>query len=134
VAEEIADHIGLLPQHEDILDAMEADGASQEEIDRRAEEPLDYRADMIARSETIYASYAGERETWRQADDLGLLPDTAVQEWIAEGDACEICAPLDGATAALDEPFDGDIYQPGDPHPNSRCAVVMRPYGVDSEE
>ena len=45
---------------------------------------------------------------------------------------CETCEPLEGLTARLDEPFVAGVYQPGDPHPQCRCAIVMRPWGVRS--
>jgi SPP1 gp7 family putative phage head morphogenesis protein len=95
---------------------------------------IGYRAEMIARQETIVAAYQGSRETWRQADEVGLLPDAAVQQWIVATDdrLCDICEPLDGLTARLDEPFAPGIYQPGDPHPACRCAITLRPFGVRS--
>ena len=36
----------------------------------------------------------------------------------------EICEPLDGQEAALDEPFDGGIFRPP-AHPNCRCSVGL---------
>lgn len=122
----------LLNYREGLLADDLTAGEIAEAIGRRADELRASRAILIARHETIYAAYAGERESWRQAFEQELLGDQAIQEWVITGDdrLCEICEPLEGKTAKLDEPFADGIYQPGDPHPQCRCAVVMRPWGA----
>lgn len=44
--------------------------------------------------------------------------------WVAEGDACSICAALDGTTLDLHEEFEGG--GPGSVHPNCRCVVQLK--------
>ncbi len=149
-AKYIRENVGLRSDQEESLAALEeelrrdeglSEGDIEKALSRRLDDMLDSRATLIARHETIYAAYEGARESWRQAEDEGLLdPDVAVQQWIAAVDdrVCEICQPYHGLTAALDEEFAPGIYQPGDPHPQCRCGIVMRPYGVggkrDAEE
>ena len=91
-------------------------------VARYRERFIDYRAKMIARTETIRASMAGQRELWRQAKDQNLFDEKHTRRvWIASGDAntCPECAELDGTSVALDEEFVG-----GDPplHPLCRCS------------
>jgi len=81
-----------------------------------------YRTETIARTETLKASNAGRNEAWKQGVDGGYISPNAVKEWQAEGDACQICAPLNGEQVSLSESF-----PEGDPprHPNCRCNVKL---------
>jgi hypothetical protein len=81
-----------------------------------------YRTETIARTETLKASNAGRNEAWKQGVDGGYISPNAVKEWQAEGDACQICAPLNGEQVPLSESF-----PEGDPprHPNCRCNVKL---------
>jgi SPP1 gp7 family putative phage head morphogenesis protein len=105
------------------LDAAYIDKLTQ----RYRERYLQYRARMIARTESIRASVQGQRELWRQARDQGLLPRTVLRRWIASGDdrTCPECLALDGETAGLDEEFMDGIMEPPDPHPHCRCGVAL---------
>lgn len=89
----------------------------------------DARADTIARTETMTASNAGQRETWDQAVDAGVLTGDERQEWIVTPDdrLCPICEGLDGETAALGESFnvDGDELDGPPAHPNCRCTTGL---------
>lgn len=136
-------HIGLTERDEErirkVAEVERAAGTSEAGVAKlvkdMSREAIQYRSLVIARHETIVGSYEGAREGWRQADDEGLLPAEAVQEWIDTSDerTCPICDELNGKTAPLDQSF-GDVngvavYQPGDPHVQCRCGVVMRPFG-----
>jgi len=77
----------------------------------------------ISRTEIIRASNQGTIEGWRQADDLGLISDTARKQWIAF-DPCDICQDLDGTEVPWQDDFDGGIDAPP-AHPNCKCACVM---------
>jgi SPP1 gp7 family putative phage head morphogenesis protein len=84
------------------------------------------RARTIARTETIRAANEGQRESWRQARDHGLLdPATTRRVWIASGDSntCATCLALNGKTVGLNEEFPG-----GDPpcHPKCRCSTGLK--------
>ena len=83
------------------------------------------RAEMITRTETMFAANEGQRASWEQAVDAGLLPPNAKREWIATNDSmpplCEDCAELDGQVAELGEQYP-DPGADGPPlHPNCRC-------------
>ena len=106
---------------------------SQAQIDkmteRYRERYINYRAQTVARTESIRASNAGQREVWRQADEQGLFKGRDVQRvWIVSGDdrSCPDCLALDGQTAGLDEEFDDGVMAPPDPHPDCRCTTALQ--------
>src|SRR3990172_8929219 len=84
------------------------------------------RALTIARTETMWALNEGARESWREAQDEGLLSRDAVKEWMTSGGelVCPICAPLDGVQVKLGQNFDTAVGPlPGPPaHPNCVCS------------
>lgn len=93
-------------------------------VSRYSERSLNYRAEMIARTETIRAENAGISETWRQAVEQGFLDPTDLKVWIASDDACEICLNIEDINqdgVPIGEPFDdgdgGEIDEPPF-HPN----------------
>lgn len=89
---------------------------------------LRHRAEMIARTETIRASSAGQHALFLQAEEQGLINRQAVQrKWVVSGDerTCEICNGLNGQKTGLNEPFPGGYFYPPDPHPSCRCSVVL---------
>lgn len=106
-------------------------GLSQPQIDkmttRYRERYLNYRAQTIARTETIRAAAKGQRESWRQAESQGLLRN-AKRVWIVSGDdrTCPVCDSLDGEVAGLDEEFAPGIMDPPDPHSDCRCATALQ--------
>jgi SPP1 gp7 family putative phage head morphogenesis protein len=96
-------------------------------VERYEERFVQYRAQTIARTESIRASSKGRTELWRQAREQGLLGDNAMREWEVSGDerTCEECMDLDGEQAGLDEEFEPGIFEPPDPHPDCRCSVKL---------
>lgn len=92
-------------------------------VDRYRERYLKYRAETIARTESIRASNKGQRELWRQAVEQDLMSDDAQREWQASDDErqCEECGDLDGEERGLDEEFAPSIMEPPDPH--TSCLV-----------
>jgi hypothetical protein len=85
------------------------------------------RADMIARTESMRASNEGQRQSWDQAVEKGLLSGDERREWIATNDStvCDDCDALDGETADLDGEYPGDGGDGPPLHPNSIAAGVM---------
>lgn len=81
------------------------------------------RADLIARTELMDAANSGQRESWAQAVEEGLLTGLEMREWIATDDPslCDHCDRLDGKLAELDGdyPDGGGIGPPL--HPRCRC-------------
>lgn len=106
-------------------------GLSQDQIDKMTERYqarfLQYRAQTVARTESIRASVKGQRALWKQAVQQGLLKSTVKRVWISSGDSatCEICDDLDGQQAGIDEEFDDGIMDPPDPHSDCRCTVAL---------
>lgn len=80
------------------------------------------RAEVIARTESMRAVHAGQREAWNQAIDDGLLTGNERRAWIVVGDelTCPICSGLDGETAKLGGQYNGGYDSPP-AHPNCRC-------------
>lgn len=86
------------------------------------------RAEMIARTEIMGASNAGQVEAWRQAREVGAVDPELVKEWITTPDdrLCPECEPMDGQQAAVDVAFSGGVMNPP-LHPSCRCAVGLNP-------
>ena len=103
-------------------------------VKRYQERYLKYRAETIARTETIRASVAGQQNTWKQAQQQGLIKkDKSRQFWSVTKDdkLCEQCREvpkLNKNGVALGEVFKTPIGDSSGPplHPNCRCIVVMR--------
>lgn len=98
-------------------------------LQRYADRQLRQRALMIARTETIAASNAGQQLQWQQAVRDGLLRGNEQQRWTVTFDErlCPICRPLHGQQVPLGQPFrtaNGPVMGPP-AHPNCRCAVVL---------
>lgn len=88
------------------------------------------RARTIARTETMGSVQAGRLELWRAAAAQGLIPEGQPRQWqITDDDRlCPECEAMDGATAALDEPFvtpDGEELDGPPLHPSCRCTVNL---------
>ncbi len=118
---------------------------TQERIDamvqRYREKYLKYRAEVIAKTESIRAIQAGQQLIWQQMVDEGDVSEKKIRrKWITSGDLkvrnSHFQIPLmnkDGV--GLNEPFKsplGDIMFPGDPSAraantiNCRCTLVTR--------
>lgn len=124
---------------EEIQAAIDAgvalDGARIDElVNDYVERSLDYRADMIAQTESNRAANMGLQDSYRQAIATGVFPDAAVRQfWMLALDekTCQEC--IDIADAASDgipigETFDGgdEPYDAPPAHPNCRCTLEMR--------
>lgn len=94
--------------------------------ERYAARSLNYRALMIARTETMAASNEGQRQLWQQATGQGLLTGMELREWIITPDdrLCEICEGMAGQTVGINDLFElpsGNVMNPP-AHPQCRCA------------
>jgi hypothetical protein len=140
VAAGIRNSICLLPAHEDAVENYRAGLLSGGMSGRRADvmageyadRLLDYRANMIARTETKLATNKGQLEVWRQGADEGLIDREKVRKvWLVGGaDPCEDCEAMEGARAPIDEPFmmaDGTPvdFPPLDVHPHCQCDMML---------
>lgn len=79
------------------------------------------RADVITRTEVMSAVNEGQRQSWDQAVEDGLLTGNEKRVWITAPDACPECAVLEGETADLDGQYPGDGGDGPPLHPNCRC-------------
>lgn len=94
--------------------------------DAYADKLLRKRATTIARTEVARAASEGRYLGWEAGVESGLIDNTSVKEWIAEPDACPICAEMDGKTVKWDDTFEfGGMMPPA--HPNCRCASAILP-------
>lgn len=83
-----------------------------------------YRANTIARTETMRAASEGRMQAWNQGITEGFIGANWQKEWIPESDACEICLGLRGKKIRVK-----DSFSVGEPpaHPNCRCDVILVP-------
>lgn len=79
------------------------------------------RASVIARTETMMAANEGQRQSWEQAVEDGLLPEGAQKVWIATSGCCDECDALDGTHVDLDEEYPDEGGDGPPLHPNCRC-------------
>lgn len=103
------------------------------EIGKYFEESQKYRADRIARSETILASNSATEEAWTQS---GVVES---KEWYTSKDerVCAYCDDMDGTTIDLSEKFfrKGDEFNGlkldyrsiGEPPLHTQCRCVLLP-------
>lgn len=119
-----------------MADAGSDDDAIESAARAYADRLTAYRAETIARTETMTASNQGTLDSWRQAEREGLLPGGMKKRWIhADGSSrtCPICNELgDSDPVPVDEDFRsgvlGESFARPPAHPNCRCTVgLVRP-------
>lgn len=83
-------------------------------IDRFRDEQLKFRANMIARTETMDAVNQGHLEGQRQARDLGWFGNkNGYKEWVTapeDGRLCPTCREMSGEKVPLDSQFNVTLY------------------------
>lgn len=79
-------------------------------VGQYAERQLRYRANMIARTETLRATNLGQEEVWVEMQRMGVLRASAQKEWVVTYDnrLCEMCAPMDGKRVLIRGQFRSD--------------------------
>lgn len=140
VANEIKGSIGLLPAHENALEnyreGLVQSGMPEAKVEKLAgdyeERLLDYRAMMIARTETQQAIQQGQMSVWQEGVRQGYITG-GEKEWVVDGDPCDICVDMDGIKVGLDEPWiveypDGqvkNVFVPSETHPHCMCNMEL---------
>lgn len=143
LADVVQELVGLTPRH---ARAVERFAASFDDPDfglrqaaKKAKQLLRYRAENIARTETIRAANEGQQAAWDAAADAGLISRTSRKVWVATEDSrtCPICSELDGQVVGMDRSFGLDedangktvnITERTPPaHVNCRCAMALEP-------
>jgi len=119
-----------------MTDAGSPDDVVEKQAQAYANRLIAYRAEMIARTETMAASNQGVLDSWRQASREGLLPGGMLKRWIhADGSArtCPICEGLGASDPiGVDDSFVSDVtgesYERPPAHPHCRCTIgLVRP-------
>lgn len=136
LAKQIQNHIGLNSRLETAVSTYAASLLARdlgidevvERADKYAEGLLKYRANMIARTESIWAVNHGQLETYRQAIEQGFVEkEKMFKEWVIDPEtACEFCRPLEGERVSVDESFKTDLGTVSAPplHPNCNCGIM----------
>lgn len=105
------------------LAAGDAAGESRNQIAQRIRDTFasmtEYRSRLIAQTESINAYSQASLATMRQAVSDGV---PLRKQWLAAGDACPLCKPLDNEIVGIDENFSYGGQGPTR-HPACRCAL-----------
>lgn len=111
--------------------ALVADKRAPATVDRLTEryrnKQLRYRAETIARTETMRSANSGAEAIWMEQTARGVIPRTAVKVWsvVADDRTCPICRPLDGITAPVGGTFvEAGVDNPPQ-HPRCRCVCAL---------
>lgn len=134
----IKGNIGLLPRHAIAVDnyriQLEKNGMAPDQVDtltgKYQDRLLNYRANMIARTETRFATNHGQLSIWREAANQDLIDrSTAKKVWVTDGAPCEICDPMDGIAIPIDSLWvlnNGDQVEiPTESHPHCMCGMEL---------
>ncbi len=115
VAREIRSLVGLTQPHarfvENLFLSSIRDGVLESHAvsiaERNSARLIRFRAETIARTETLRAANMGQQLVWDEALDTNLLPETAEKVWLATGDdrTCPICAVMDGKIIGIRDDF-----------------------------
>lgn len=130
---------------DDVVQAAIDDGASLSEatiagaVADYESNYLDYRANAIAKTESVRASNYGLRESYRQAVDKGALTDDAVKRfWQVDltENTCPVCLSIpdlnpDGV--GIDDDFDSSDGPQDDPPVHVSCACSVE-YVTDLDQ
>lgn len=101
-------------------------------IERYAQRFLQYRAEVIARTEALRSTHEGVDEMYRQAVDLGQIDPRGLRRtWVTAGDERVRAshARLNGIEQPLGEPWQADagpLMFPGDPNAPASETVQCR--------
>lgn len=108
----------------------DARARATEVADKYSDELIDYRGEMIARTEGKEAQSIAQEDSWDAAEEAGMMPDDTQKEWITLFDerTSEECKAMNGQVVPLDEDFDsediGNVERPP-LHPNCRCTIGL---------
>lgn len=122
----IQQRVGLRSDQVKALYNFAARGASDSQVDRYAKKLLRDRALLIARTETMRAANAGQRELWLQARDSGDLPSYQQRTWLVTWDDRlrdeheDMAEQVVGIDEPFVHPFTHREFEPGE-DPNCRC-------------
>jgi len=124
--------IGLYPQQATALinyqSTLESQGLPRTRIDKLVDQYhdrlLDYRAKMIAKTETQAVQNQGQQLVWQAAAAEGLIGQGSQKVWQVDGNPCPECTELDGESVGLHDQFSAGVDGPP-LHPNCECILTI---------
>lgn len=97
----------------------------KKKTDKYADKLRRSRSKTIARTELLRASNEGRLQSFRQAQEKGVISTQAQKSWATSRfDVCQICVPLNGQTVPLNQAFSTGQQTPP-AHPNCRCGITL---------
>jgi hypothetical protein len=114
--------------HVGLLEGGMNPGEAEDRMFTYASKLQAYRAETIARTESIDAVNAGQQEIWDQSIEEGIIKPSTKKVWVIDpGTACAICEPLEGQTVEIGEDFDTSLGPVEHPpvHPNCNCGMSL---------
>lgn len=140
-AQEIVDHIGLLPRQNlalrNFANTLMDLGHTPQNIlamsSKYHDRLLMDRSMTIARTESRRLTNHSQNMVIQESANQGLIDrERSKRIWVVDGMPCEICEPMDGEETGLDDPWDVDTPQgvvsvdiPSDIHPNCECIFTV---------
>lgn len=138
IAREIGDAVGLHPRWAKAVERrrreLERTDLSPEDVNKAVAKYraklIRRRADNIARTEIHTANNQGTIDSWRIAQDRGIVVGTMGKKWIAgfrSARTCINCASMHGVIVPIDSAFAtplGNLERPP-LHPSCRCTIGL---------
>ena len=137
-AREIGNMVGMNQRQAtasvNLRNRLVAQGVPQAEVIRRVqdynERAIEYRGEVIGRTESLKASNHAQQEMTMQAVERGLInPNLTRKEWMATLDdrVSEECEEAHGQQVRINEPFDHPLGLFDEPpaFPNCRCTTIL---------
>jgi hypothetical protein len=133
----VREHVGLTERqsiavdrfHMNLLEQGVPEELAHKRMVRYATKQRNWRAENIARTESVWAVNAGQNEIWRQAAEQGIVDgEHVMREWVIDPvTACKICEPINGQKVELDQPFQTDVGPLDGPpaHPQCNCGMAL---------
>lgn len=112
-------------------------------VNRYSDRLISWRAETIARTETLTSLHQGQLEGWREMERQGLFENQrVVRHWQISNDdrLCDVCAPMAGETSTLSEKWQsterglpggetvehvGPVVETPPLHPRCRCTEFI---------
>jgi len=133
--EDVRSMVGLIERHVQAVfnyrAALKEQGLDPDIIEKRVAKKIEqlhnWRAENIARTESLTSAAKARNMVWEQAADAGYLDEGRVErEWLVAADerTCPVCAAMSGARAPLRGAYPSGLERPP-AHPSCRCAESL---------
>lgn len=138
VRQQLKDSFGLNKRQGDALanyraglEGLHSPSTIESMVKIRSEEMLEYRAKMIAVTETRVAANRAQLAAWHAMVQDGVLDPLQKRKWVLGAkDACDaVCKPMAGKVVGLNEPWilpgGREAMVVSESHPNCRCSQSL---------